>query len=95
MDISPSFVADGQAAIAVEPGQRALDDPAVAAEALAGIDALAGDAHPDVALAEGGSAAGDVVGLVGVAFGGTLAAASVGLPDRGTASSTASKTIES
>src|SRR5262245_10880415 len=43
MDVRPALIADGQPPEAVEPGQRALDDPAVPTEALAGVDALAGD----------------------------------------------------
>ena len=58
MDVGAPLVAHGQAAEAVEPGQGALDHPAVAAQPLAGVDALAGDADPDVApgAALGGSA---------------------------------------
>ena len=37
MDVGAPLVADGQAAEAVEPGQRALDHPAVAAQPLAGV----------------------------------------------------------
>lgn len=32
MDLGPAFVADAQAAVLVQPGDRALDDPALLAE---------------------------------------------------------------
>ena len=47
--VGAALIADGQAAVAVEPGEGPLDDPAVAAQALARIDPLAGDADLDVA----------------------------------------------
>jgi hypothetical protein len=62
----------------------------MAAQPLTGIDALAGDAHPDVALRQRPAAAGNVMGFVG-----TLATAPVGLPDGGTASSSCAKTTAS
>ena len=46
------LVADLEAPAAVEPGERALDLPAVAAQALARLDPLAGDAGLDVAAAQ-------------------------------------------
>ncbi|CAA9547209.1 MAG: hypothetical protein AVDCRST_MAG43-750 [uncultured Thermomicrobiales bacterium] len=45
MDVGAALVADGQAAVAVELGEDPLDDPAVAAQSLARIDPLAGDAY--------------------------------------------------
>jgi hypothetical protein len=50
-----AFVADGEAPVSGEPGDRAFDDPAVPAEFLSGFDALAGDARDDPALAEPGT----------------------------------------
>src|SRR5690242_10342595 len=82
MDVRPAFVADGQPSIAIEPGERPLDDPAMADEPFARLDALAGDADLDVPLRERLPAARNVVCLVGVAFGGPLASAAVGLLDR-------------
>ena len=82
MDVGAALVADGQAAEAVEPGERALDHPAVATERCAGVDALAGDADPDVAPAQRRAAARDVVALVGVQLGRALAPPPVGLLDR-------------
>ncbi len=51
VNVGPPFVADGRAPETVEPGERALNDPAMAAQPLAGLDALAGDAGPDTPLA--------------------------------------------
>ena len=81
MDIGASLVADRQPPEATQPGQRALDDPAVPSQALAGVDALARDAHPDMAMPQGGATAGDIVGLIRVEFGGTSAALSAGTLD--------------
>jgi hypothetical protein len=41
MDIGAAFIPHGQAAEAVEPGQRALHHPTMLPQALAGVDALA------------------------------------------------------
>jgi hypothetical protein len=81
VDVGPSFVAHGQAPHAVEPGQGALDHPAVAAQPLARIDPFAGDADADVALRQRAAAAGDVVRLVGVQLARSLAPSPVGLLD--------------
>jgi hypothetical protein len=43
VDVGPSFVADRQAAEAAEPGERALHDPAVPAQALAAFHPASGD----------------------------------------------------
>ena len=43
MDVGAPLVPDGEASEAVEPGEGALDDPAVAARLVAALDALAGD----------------------------------------------------
>lgn len=51
MDVGPSLVADGQAAKAVEPSQRALDDPTVAAQTLAAVEAAPGAAGDNAAAA--------------------------------------------
>ena len=66
MDVASSFVADDQAAEAVEPGMGSLDHPAVPAEALAALDAFAGDAGDDAAGTALVSALAGIVGLVGV-----------------------------
>src|SRR5918998_4590552 len=81
MDVGPAFVADSQAAIAIEPGEGALDDPAVPSQTLARVDALAGDAHPDVPSSQRCPAARIVVALVGMELGGALTAPSIRLLD--------------
>ena len=81
MDVGSPFVADGQPPVLAQPGKGPFDDPAMPAQPLAGVDALAGDAHADVALGQRPSAARDVVGLVGVQLGGALAPVTVGLFD--------------
>src|SRR5439155_5074947 len=55
MDVSPVLVADLQAPEAVEPGERPFDHPAVASQAVLGLDTTAGDAGDDAALGGDGS----------------------------------------
>lgn len=43
MDIGMALIADGETAVAAEPSQRALHDPAIAAKASVGFDASADD----------------------------------------------------
>ncbi len=45
-----AVVADVEAVVAGQPGDRALDHPSVVAEALGGFDAFAGDADADAAV---------------------------------------------
>ena len=66
MDVATTLVADGESAVTGEPGEGALDHPAMAPELLAGLDTLAGDAAADAASVEVPSAAGDIVRLVSV-----------------------------
>lgn len=61
-----TFVADDEAAEAVEPGDGSLDDPPVSSEFLAALDAAPGDACDDAPAAYGGAAARIVVSLVGM-----------------------------
>jgi hypothetical protein len=49
-DIGPPLVADDEAAVAGEPGQRALYHPAVAAQAVAAVHPAAGDPGDDARL---------------------------------------------
>ena len=78
-----AFVADGESAVAEQPGDGAFDDPAVSAESIVGLDALTRDADADVAVAEPLAEVGDVVGLVGVEFGGSAAAGAAAGADCG------------
>ena len=66
MEGGPALVADGEAAIAGEPGQRAFDDPPVPAQLRAGVDATAGDTDLDVAGAQHLATAREVVRLISV-----------------------------
>jgi hypothetical protein len=66
MDVESALVADAQAAHACKPGQGALDYPAVAPQPLAALNASAGNARDDAALAASPAAASSVIGLVGV-----------------------------
>lgn len=60
-----AFVANGDAAVATEPGDRPFDLPPVAVEPFAGLDALAGDPGRDPAVAQESAQVVAVVGLVG------------------------------
>ena len=48
MDVRPSFIADRQAAIPIEPRERPFHHPAIPSQPLAGRDAPARQANPDV-----------------------------------------------
>ena len=52
MHVGAAFVADDQALEVVQPGEGALDDPAVAAEAGAMVRLAASDHRLDAALPE-------------------------------------------
>ena len=71
--VGPPLVAHAEAAAAEQPGERALDHPAVSPEPLAGVDPAAGDPWGDAASAEGTAQVRGVVGLVGVQLGRALA----------------------
>src|SRR5207249_8016851 len=70
-----ALVAYQQAAIAVQPGEVALHDPAVAPEPLARLDAAAGDPRGDAAAAERRAVATGSVAQVRVQLGGPPARA--------------------
>jgi hypothetical protein len=46
-DVGVALVADGQAPVGQQPGQRSLDLPAMTAQQLTGLDATAGDPRAD------------------------------------------------
>ena len=81
MNVGTTLVADGEAAEAVEPSERALDDPAVPAQLLAAVDAASSDARLDVALASDPPAHRIVIGLVGMQLVGPAARATSGTAD--------------
>ncbi|GIH44779.1 hypothetical protein Mco01_77790 [Microbispora corallina] len=64
--VGPAFVAAVQAAAAGQPGDGPLHDPAVPAQALAGLDPAAGEARDDAPTAEEGAQVGIVITLVAV-----------------------------
>lgn len=66
MDVGAALVANEQASKSMKPGDGALDDPALASEALAALDSGACDAAADAAHAQVKSVALGVVGLVRV-----------------------------
>jgi hypothetical protein len=66
MDVSQAFVADSEPTEPVEPGEGALDDPAVAAQLLAGVDPPSSDAADDAAAVQIGTTPWEVVALVSV-----------------------------
>src|SRR5690348_14719557 len=69
MDLGVALFADAEALEAVEPGEGALDDPAVAPQVRARLDPAASDAGRDVPQAKTHADEGEVVCLVGVRFG--------------------------
>jgi hypothetical protein len=82
VEIGSSVVADEQAAVLVEPGEGALDHPAVAAEAGAVCGLAAGDHGLDPTLAEFASVGLRVVAAVGDELVGTAAGAADDPPNR-------------
>jgi hypothetical protein len=80
VDVRPALVARPESLDGVQPGEAALDDPPLAAQAGAVGDAAAGDPRSDPALAELSTV--DVVVVAAVAGG----AARAGPPIGGTAS---------
>ncbi len=78
-----AVVAAYQAAVTQEPGQAGFDDPAVPAEALRRLDALAGDPDSDAPTPDLGPQQALVVGLVGVQFRGSVPWPASRAADRG------------
>ena len=68
MNVVAPFVTDAQPAAAMQPGQGALHDPAMAAEALLRFNPAPGNAREDVALARRLAATGKIVAFVGMNF---------------------------
>ena len=66
MNIRPAFVADFQAAKLVQPGQGALDDPAMAAQFLAAVDAAPCDPGQDAMLLQPEPVGAAVIAFIGV-----------------------------
>jgi hypothetical protein len=66
MDVGPSFVADAQAPVLVQPADRALDDPSLGAEPGAVLALRPGDLRLDVAAAQLAASLARVVGAVAI-----------------------------
>jgi hypothetical protein len=81
-DGEPALVAYGQPAEAREPGQRALDHPAVPTQPLRALDTSAGDPGSDAPPPGGSAATVKIVAFVGVELGRPSARPARALPDR-------------
>ena len=68
VDVGTAFVADGEPAKSVQPGQGAFHHPPVSAPPLAGLNAAAGEAALDAALSEVSAAKAVIVSLIGREF---------------------------
>ena len=68
MDVAAAFVSNGESAEAVEPGEAALDHPAVPAKLFFAVDAAAGNSWQDTAAATCLPTAWIVIALVRMAF---------------------------
>src|SRR5690242_3068266 len=82
MDVGASFVADREPAAASNPGQRAFDDPAVSAQAVAAVNAAARNPGDDRAATQRLAAARVIISFVGVQLGGAATRSTARLPDR-------------
>jgi len=82
MDVGSSFVANGESAELGQPGQGALDDPAITAESFVAVDATPGDAILDAPPPQGLATAGIIVSLVGMQLVRSFARSPVALTDR-------------
>jgi hypothetical protein len=82
MEVVAALVTDEEATVAVQPGEVALDDPAVPSELGAGIDPGAGDSRDDVAATKGVASGAAVVRLIRVQLGGSSAWAPARALDR-------------
>jgi hypothetical protein len=73
MDLLPALVTDGQAAEPIQPGQRALGHPAIAAQPCRRLNAFPGNPCLNPALAQGLPAVRVVIALIRMQFGWALA----------------------
>ena len=78
-EVEPALVADGQPA---EAGERALDHPAVAAQALGALDSAAGNPGRNAPPPRGPAALVVIVPFVGVQLGEPLPRPASAVPDR-------------
>ncbi len=82
MDVGSPFIANFQAPEAAQPGQRAFHHPAIVAQALAGLDAFAGDAWGDAMRSASPATRGVIIPLVRMQLLGALARASASASNR-------------
>lgn len=73
MNVGPALVSDGEAPEFGEPGECALDDPAMLSEMTAALNALPGNAMLDAAFGASPATAGIVIPLVGMQLAGPMA----------------------
>ena len=73
MNVGPSLVSDSEAAEFGEPGECALDDPAMLSEMTAALNALPGNAMLDAAFGASPATAGIVIPFVGMQLAGPMA----------------------
>lgn len=66
VDVGTALVTDHEAPELRQPGERALDDPAVTTQPLRGLDAAASDATEDAARSQAATTDAMVVGFVGM-----------------------------
>jgi hypothetical protein len=72
-EVHPPLVADAEAAAAEQPGEAALDHPAVPPEPLTGVDSPTGNPRQDATRSQRTAEGRGVVCLVGVQLGRALA----------------------
>ncbi len=82
MDVRPPLIAHFQPPEAAQPGQPTLHDPAIAAQPLAGLEALAGDTRRDPALSTHPPIGRIIIGFIRMQFLGPLAWTSTSAPNR-------------
>ncbi len=81
MNIVATFIADREASKLIQPREGSLNDPTMPAKGGAGVDALARDPNPNVAITQRLAATRDVVRLIGVQRGGPHPSLTRGLFD--------------
>lgn len=81
MNVIAPLIANLEAPMLIEPGLRALHDPAIPPQTLRGVDLPTSDARNDVASAQGIPTAIKVIGFIGVQFRWAFARAAAGTAD--------------
>src|SRR4051794_11307875 len=81
-DVGASLIADGEAAEPAEPSQGAFDDPAMAPQTLAAVDAASGDPIANASPAQVPMTARHIISLISVELVGLLARPAAALAHR-------------